>query len=122
MTNSTTDVPVERCEVRETTVSIEQLTEHQYRLLKRLANSPVKVYCMPAGIDSDKKRDELNLEFNAVLRLVELGLLTDASDWARYKPMVDEHMAESGRVVVIVVLTKLGQRMFERTPWEKRKN
>jgi hypothetical protein len=77
---------------------------------------------MPAGIDSDKKRDELNLEFNAVLRLVEMGLLTDASDWPKYKPMVDEHMTESGRVVVIVVLTKLGQRLFERTPWEKRIN
>jgi hypothetical protein len=100
----------------------EQLTKHQYKLLRRLANSPVKVYCMPAGIDSDKKRDEINLDFNDTLRLVELGLMSDASLWPKYEGLVAQHRDESGRDVVIVVLNKSAQRMFERTTWEKRIN
>ena len=126
MTNSTTDVLVEPCGAVETTAKvrpvIEQLTKHQYKLLRRLANSPVKVYCMPAGIDSDLKRDEINLEFNETLRLVELGLMSDASLWPKYEGLVVQHRDESGRDVVIVVLNKSGQRIFERTRHEKWKN
>ena len=101
---------------------IEQLTQHQFKLLKRLANSPVKVYCMPAGIDSDLKRDEINVEFNGVLRLVQLGLMSDASLWPKYEGLVKQHRDESGRDVVIVVLNKSAQRLFERQRHEKWKN
>jgi hypothetical protein len=77
---------------------------------------------MPAGIDSDLKRDEINIEFNETLRLVELGLMSDASLWPKYEGLVAQHRDESGRDVVIVVLNKSAQRMFERTTWEKRIN
>lgn len=124
MTNLTTDVPVVPCEEVATIAKpvIEQLTKHQYKLMRRLANSPVKVYCMPAGIDSDLKRDEINIEFNETLRLVELGMMSDASLWPKYEGLVAQHRDESGRDVVIVVLNKTAQRMFERTVWEKRIN
>jgi hypothetical protein len=101
---------------------IEQLTQHQFKFLKRLANSPVKVYCMPAGIDSDLKRDEINIEFNETLRLVELGLMSDASLWPKYEGLVAQHRDESGRDVVIVVLNKSAQRLFERQRHDKWKN
>ena len=101
---------------------VEQLTKHQYKLLRRLANSPVKTYCMPAGIDSDLKQDEINVEFNETLRLVEFGLMSDASNWPKYKGIVQQHRDESGRDVIIVVLNKSAQRLFERTRHEKWKN
>jgi hypothetical protein len=117
---ATTDVPIEtRYTIRPV---IEGLTRHQFKLLKRLANSPVKVYCMPAGIDSDLKRDEVNVEFNGVLRLVQLGLMSDASLWPKYEGLVSQHRDESGRDVVIVVLNKSAQKMFERVIWERRVN
>ena len=49
---------------------VEQLTPYQFKILRRLANSEIKAYCQPAGIDSDKRRDEITQDFNATLRLV----------------------------------------------------
>lgn len=100
---------------------METLTPHQFKLLRRLANNRIKVYCQPAGIDSDKRRDEINLDFNATLRLCQLGLMSDATDWPKYTELVDRYAGE-GREIVIVVLNKIGDLMFERTPWESRIN
>ena len=97
---------------------IDQLNEKQYRLLRRLANSRVKVYCMPSGIGSDKRENDINLEFNSTLHLCELGLLRDGSDWPKYQELVKRY-SEEGRDVVIVILNGIGQEMFGRTPWEK---
>ena len=97
--------------------SIEQLTPYQFKILRRLANSEIKTYCQPAGIDSDKRRDDINLDFNAMLRLCELGLTSDATAWPKYTDLVTRY-AEEGREIVIVVLNRVGQLMFERTPWE----
>jgi hypothetical protein len=101
--------------------TIEQLTPHQFKLLRRLANNTVKVYCQPAGIDSDKRRDEITQDFNATLRLCELGLTSDATAWPKYTDLVTRY-AEEGREIVIVVLNKIGDVMFKRTPWENRVN
>ena len=97
--------------------TIEQLTPHQFKLLRRLANNTIKVYCQPAGIDSDKRRDEITQDFNATLRLCELGLTSDATAWPKYEQLVARHAGE-GREIVIVVLNGVGQLMFERTLWE----
>ena len=97
---------------------METLTPHQFKLLRRLANNQVKVYCQPAGTDSDKRRDEINLDFNATLRLCELGLVSDATAWPKYIELVDRYAGE-GREIVIVVLNRIGDEMFKRTPWER---
>lgn len=97
---------------------MEQLTPHQFKLLRRLANNKVKVYCQPVGIDSDKRRDEITLDFNAVLRLVELGLMSDATTWPKYADLVNSYAGE-GREIVIVVLNKIGDLMFKRTNHER---
>ena len=101
---------------------IEQLNDHQFKMLKRLANSPVKVYCCPAGIASDKKCDEITEDFNSILRLVELGLMSDASDWPKYAGLVKKFWEDDGRIVAIVNINGIGDLMFGRTPWEKWKN
>jgi hypothetical protein len=100
------------------TDTTEQLTLHQFKLLRRLANSQVKVYCQPAGTDSDKRRDEITLDFNATLRLCELGLMSDATCWPKYTELVDRYSGE-GREIVIVVLNKIGDVMFKRTAHER---
>ncbi len=97
---------------------IEQLTPYQFKILRRLANNTVKVYCQPVGIASDKRRDEITQDFNAVLRLCELGLTSDATAWPKYTDLVTRY-AEEGREIVIVVLNKIGDVMFKRTPWER---
>ncbi len=97
---------------------METLTPHQFKLLRRLANNQVKVYCQPAGTDSDKRRDEITLDFNAVLRLCELGLMSDATDWPKYTDLVSSYAGE-GREIVIVVLNKVGDVMFKRAQWER---
>ena len=93
------------------------MTPYQFKILRRLANSEIKTYCQPAGIDSDKRRDDINLDFNSMLRLCELGLTSDATAWPKYTDLVTRY-AEEGREIVIVVLNRVGQLMFERTPWE----
>jgi len=97
---------------------LETLTPHQFKLLRRLANNQVKVYCQPAGTDSDKRRDEINLDFNATLRLCELGLMSDATAWPKYTELVDRYAGE-GREIVIVVLNRVGQLLFQRTLHER---
>lgn len=101
---------------------MDQLTKHQLSILTRLANSPIKVYCSPAGVKSDKKCDEITQDFNAILRLVELGLMSDVSDWPKYEPMVKKYRDEDGREVAIVNLNVVGGLMFKRATWEKRIN
>jgi hypothetical protein len=100
---------------------VDSLTPYQFKILRRLANNEVKVYCQPAGIDSDKRRDDINLDFNGMLRLCELGLMSDATAWPKYTDLVTRY-AEEGREIVIVVLNKVGDLMFRRTPWENRVN
>ena len=100
---------------------METLTPYQFKILRRLANSEIKTYCQPAGIDSDKRRDDINLDFNAMLRLCELGLTSDATAWPKYTDLVTRY-AEEGREIVIVVLNGVGDLMFKRTPWENRVN
>lgn len=95
------------------TSPMEQLNQHQYKLLKRLANSPIKVYCSPAGINSDKRRDEINEDFNSILRLVELGLMTDVSSAPKFKELVKQYR-EDGRDVIVVNLNVVGGLMFKR--------
>jgi len=97
---------------------VETLTPHQFKLLRRLANSQVKVYCQPAGIDSDKRRDDINIDFNAVLRLCELGLVSNATAWPKYTELVARY-AEEGREIVIVVLNRVGDVIFKRTCHER---
>ena len=101
--------------------TVEQLTPYQFKILRRLANSEIKTYCQPAGIDSDKRRDDINLDFNSMLRLCELGLTSDATAWPKYTDLVTRY-AEEGREIVIVVLNGVGDLMFKRTPWENRVN
>lgn len=98
---------------------IEQLTKHQLSVLIRLANSQIKVYCAPAGVKSDKKCDEITQDFNAILRLVELGLMSDVSDWPKYEPMVKKYREEDGREVAIVNLNVVGGLMFKRAKHER---
>ena len=98
--------------------SIEQLTPYQFKILRRLANNEIKTYCQPAGIDSDKRRDDINLDFNAMLRLCELGLTSDATAWPKYTGLVTRY-AEEGREIVIVVLNRVGQLLFRRTSHER---
>lgn len=100
---------------------VEQLTPYQFKILRRLANSEIKTYCQPVGIDSDKRRDDINLDFNSMLRLCELGLTSDATAWPKYTDLVTRY-AEEGREIVIVVLNKIGDVMFRRTPWGNRVN
>jgi len=83
-----------------------------------LANNQVKVYCQPVGIDSDKRCDEITQDFNAVLRLCELGLMSDATDWPKYAELVTRYAGE-GREIVVVVLNKIGDLMFRRTAHER---
>ena len=96
-----------------------QLTEFQHKLLWRLANGKVKIYCMPAGVPADKKEDELNDQFNQVLQLVELGVMNDVSAGEKFKPLVDEHRMSENRDVVIVWINGFGQELFGRCPWDK---
>lgn len=101
---------------------METLTPYQFKILRRLANSEIKTYCQPAGIDSDKRRDDINPDFNAMLRLCELGLMSDAtatqSAWPKYTGLVTRY-AEEGREIVIVVLNRVGQFLFERTAHDR---
>src|SRR6266496_4205435 len=96
----------------------EQLSKDQYSILKRLANHPVKVYCSPAGIDADRRRDEITTDFNSMLRLVELGLVRDVTDLPKYAGVVS-NWREQGRDVVVIHINALGGRMFTRTRHDK---
>lgn len=97
---------------------MDTLTEYQFKTVKRLANGLTKVYACPTGLPSDKNENAINMDFNQILGLVELGLAVDASDYPKFHGIVQEN-AEQGRDCVVIVLSKLGQRMFERVRWEK---
>lgn len=84
-----------------------------------LANAETKVYCAPAGVPHDKRQNEINDDFNGILRLVELGLMSDVSDTPKYRPLVDKYADEEGRDVVIVIINKGGDILFKRTSWGK---
>ena len=98
---------------------IEQVTEHQLKVLKRLANSQAKTYCAPAGTPADKRQDEINEHFNSILRLVEIGLMCDLSDSPKFRPLIDQYMHDEGRDVVVVAISVGGNVMFKRNPWQK---
>lgn len=93
---------------------MEQLTEYQFKTVRRLANSNVKVYCAPTGLPSDRNENAINMDFNQILGLVEMGLAVDATDYPKFQGVVERNRDE-GRDVVVVVLSVRGQRMFERT-------
>lgn len=97
---------------------METLTPYQLKTVKRLANGNTKVYCAPTGLPSDRNENAINLDFNQILGLVEMGLAIDATDYPKFSGIVERNRDE-GREVVIIVLSILGQRMFERVTWEK---
>lgn len=97
---------------------METLTEYQFKTVKRLANSRVKVYCCPTGLPSDKNENAINMDFNQILGLVEMGLAVDASDYPKFREIVQQNTDE-GRECVVIVISVRGQRMFERVRWEK---
>src|SRR6266481_7497690 len=101
------------------TFHFEQLTKHQYRVLRMLANSRTKVYCAPAGTKADKRQNDINEDFNAILRLVELGLMSDLSDAPKYRPIIESYATNEGREVVIVAISKGSDAMFKRMRWGK---
>jgi len=97
---------------------IETLTKFQYATVRKLANSGTKVYACPTGLPSDRNENAINLDFNQTLGLVEMGLAVDASDYPKFQGIVQQNKDE-GRECVVIVLSRLGQRMFERVRWEK---
>jgi len=97
---------------------MEQLTKYQLEVVKKLANSGTKVYCCPSGIPSDRNQNDINLDFNQILGLVEMGLVIDASDYPKFRGLMQQHWDE-GRDCAVVVLSRLGQKMFERKRWLK---
>ena len=50
--------------------------------------------------------------------LCELGLTSDATAWPKYKELVAQY-AQEGREIVIVVLNRVGQLLFQRTNHER---
>jgi len=100
---------------------MEMLTQHQFHVLKLLANGDVKNYCNVSGIARDGKGvDQHNQEFNDLLRLVELELLEDIS--SQCIESVLEYHTKTGGDVAIVRISPLGQLMFERHRHTKWKN
>lgn len=99
---------------------MEQLTQHQFKTLKLLANGKVKLYCNQSGTPKDPQIDEHNQEFNGLLRLAELGLLEDISE--KCPDVVTEYKMKTGGDVAIVKITPIGQMMFEKHRWTKWKN
>ncbi len=95
---------------------IEQLTQHQFRILKLLANGEVKIYCNVAGT----KSDEHTQDFNGLFRLVELKLLEDISE--ECSNVVTKYKAKVGGDIAIMKLAPLGQTIFEKHRWTKWKN
>lgn len=95
------------------------MSKYQFRTLTKLANSQTKVYCSPAGTPRDKHENEINEDFNGMLRLVELGLMVDVSDAPKYEHLIHQYAHEEGRDVVVTAISKMGDLMFKRTRWEK---
>lgn len=96
-----------------------RLNKYQAATLRRLANSRVKNYCVPAGLGNEEFGAKITEDFNDILRLVEVGLLIDISNEPEHRGKCRELMALEGRDIVIVRLSLRGQQMFERTAWEK---
>lgn len=101
--------------------AIPTLDEHQFKTLHRLANGKVTIYCSPEGVDTDKRRVEIDKDHESIKRLIDLGLVSDASTWPKFKPVV-KTWADEGRAVVIVALNRIGKLMFQRTTWGHLKN
>ena len=95
---------------------VESLTKYQFMVLKKLANSDIKIYCTMAGLPGEKSEDAINQDFNSILRLVELKLLCDSTE--KHADLAKKYNVE-GRDFAVVTLTHGGQWMFERTKWEK---
>jgi hypothetical protein len=101
---------------------MEQLTKYQVGILVRLANSSIKQFCSPRGLDSDRRRKEIDDDFEALIRLIDIGLMVNATSWPSYKRIVKNFRNEQGREVMILRLSIAGQRMFERTGWDHQIN
>ena len=97
---------------------METLSKFQHSILKRLANGPVKTYCCPCGIAADKRCDDITEDFNAMLRLAQIGIVNDVSDLPKYAGVIKEWQDE-GRYVVIININGFGQEMFQRTVGDK---
>lgn len=97
---------------------MESLSKFQYRTLSKLANSATKTFGCISGIPGDSDENQINIDFNSILRLVQLKLVKDVTERYLDTP-VAESFAKMGREYVVVVLTHGGQWMFERTKWEK---
>jgi hypothetical protein len=96
------------------TPSIHQLSKHQFHILKLLANGKTKTYCAPAGTPADKRQNEINEDFNDILKLVEWGLVSDVSETPKYHDLIAGYAHEEGRDVVVIVINKGGDKMFKR--------
>lgn len=87
--------------------------------MTKLANSQIKTFCAPAGVPSDNHQNEINEDFNGILRLVELGLAVDVTDAPKYAHLKTQYAEEEGRDIIVVTISKMGDMMFKRTVWDK---
>lgn len=100
-------------------VVVDQLTKYQHSVLRRLASGTAKIYGACTGVEGDRKPDEMTLWFNETLKLIEWGLVVDASTWPKHIESIQHYKEHEGRDAVLVALSVRGQAMFGRVPWEK---
>jgi hypothetical protein len=103
-------------------IVIDQLTPFQFRILRRLAAGTDKIYGACTGVEGDTKPEEMNAWFNETLKLIEWGLVVDASGWPNYAKSIKHYAEHEGRDAVIIALSVRGQAMWGRVPWDKRVN
>jgi hypothetical protein len=106
-------------------MQMDSLNRFQLQTLKKLANRNTKLYCCPSGLplpERDVIESQITGDFNDILILVELGMLTDVSSKPEHQAKIEELTAIEGRDIVITRLSALGQVMFEKVKWEKWRN
>lgn len=95
-------------------VSTYQLTDFQFANMFRAANGGATIFAVlePCEKDDEKLATRLADELRQMRDLIGMNLLTDVSK--EFTEQITVSKLNQGRAYIVVKLTDLGQRMFER--------
>src|SRR6266496_252276 len=101
---------------------MDTINGHQVIVMQKLVRGRIHTALEVSATSADINPDQVNQGFNDILRLVQLGLLADLSNWPQFSQMAKTEASETGAEVVVVRPTRLGEIMFTKVKWDKWKN
>ena len=90
-----------------------QLTDHQEKVLTQLATGRVKFYATQMSIEADGlSAAEVDRWFAEDMQLVEQGLLYNVTSKPQFKEYADKMLETDGRTIFVLAATPMTDMMF----------